>query len=447
MNNSTQETKQMQPILEEDILVAEAEAQITKSLALLNSQVNLEGSAYYSKALTRKRVIRSAEDLLKMVMVYALTDLSCRMVGLWATVMDWGSLSKTGVRKRLQNCQCWIGMLIVQVLLAGKLELPQTKGLNLRLFDASSVSQPGSHATDWRLHLGFNFSSGRMMDIALTDGKQGESLTRWSFAPNEICLADRYYGNLRGLGVLLGAAAAFIIRIGWRNLPVQNREGQPFPLADWLKVQSADPAVPPAQVQVWVATPQGRFPVRVIARAIPPEKAARNRERLRAEAKRKKTKQDERTLLAAGFVMVVTNLPETWLSTQVLNLYRFRWQIELVFKRLKSVLNFDHLRASDPELAQVYLLTKLLIALLITETQWRLVFMAPDAFSDPERPLSLWRFTQLTLEAFRTSVCGSLTWERIVAHLPQLKRYLCDDPRHRKSQLAALLDLQWVYGC
>lgn len=447
MADCTQERQPAQLDLEAPLLGEESEAKIKKSLALLSAQVDLEGSANYSKALKRKRVIRSAEDLLRLVMVYALTDLSCRMVGLWATVMDWGSLSKTGVRKRLQNCQRWIGMLIVQVLLAGKLELPQSNGLRLRLFDASSVSQPGSHTTDWRLHLGFDLGSKRMTDIALTDGKQAESLTRWHFTPGELCLADRYYGTPRGLGVLLGAMATFIIRIGWRNLPVQNRDGQPFPLADWLKVQSTDPSAPPAQVLVWVKTPQGRFPVRVIARAIPPEKADLQRKRLRAEAKRKKTNQDDRTLLAAGFVMLVTNLPETWLPAQVLSLYRFRWQIELVFKCLKSILNFDHLRAKDPELAQVYLLTKLLISLLLTEAQWRLVFLAQDAFSDPEHPLSLWRFSQLVLEAFRTSVCGCLTWERIIAHLPLLKRYLCDDPRRRISQLVSLCNLTRSYGC
>lgn len=447
MSDSTQKSTEIPALVEEPQLTETVERQVEQSLSCLAQHLDLEASASYSRALCRKRVIRSAQDLLKLVMVYALTDYSLRMVGLWATVMEWGSLCKSGVRKRLCHCQNWIGMLIVVVLMRGKLSLPDHAGMRLRLFDASTVSQPGSRKADWRLHLGFDLSAGRMTDVQLTDGKQGESLTRWQFQPNEICLADRYSGVARSLGVLLGAAAFFVIRLGWQNLPLQDREGNPFSLPTWLGVQSADPAVTPAQVALWVPTPQGRFPVRVIARAIPPEKAEKNRRRLRAEAKRKKKRLDERTLLAAGFVMVVSNLPDsTWTAGQILALYRFRWQIELVFKRLKSLLNFDHLRATDPQLAQVYLLTKLLIALLLTEAQWQLALVAPDSFQQPERPLSLWRLTQLTLEVFRQSVCGCLTWDKIIQHLPALDRYLCDEPRRRQSQLVAFHNLGMRYG-
>ncbi len=37
------------------------------------------------------------------------------------------------------------------------------------------------------------------------------------------------------------------------------------------------------------------------------------------------------------FIVVVTNLPEEITAGQILELYRMRWRIELVFKRLKSV--------------------------------------------------------------------------------------------------------------
>jgi hypothetical protein len=447
MRDSTQTIQNTPALVTEPQRNQEAEELADKSLACFDPNLDLEASAYYCGALSRKRVIRSASHLLKLVMVYALTDYSLRMVALWGTVMGWGSLGKSGLRKRLRQCQTWMGSLIVAVLLSEKLELPRPTGMRLRLFDASSVSQPGSHKTDWRLHLGFDLSAGRMTDVQLTDGHQGESLTRWQFQPNEICLADRYSGVPRSLGVLLGAGAWFVIRLGWQNLPLQDRQGQSFSLPTWLGVQSTDPAAVPAQVDLWVTTPQGRFPVRVIARAIPPEKAEQIRHRLWVEAKHKKTHLDERTLLAAGFVMVVSNLPElTWTASQILQLYRFRWQIELVFKRLKSVLHFDQLRAKDPQLAQVYLLTKLLVALLLTEVQWRLALAAPETFHQSDRPVSLWRLTQLSLEAFRQAVCGCLTWNKIAEHFSELDRYLCDEPRRRKKQLSTFQQMGKVYG-
>jgi hypothetical protein len=335
----------------------------------------------------------------------------------------------------------------VAVLRAGQVELPTHSQYRYRLIDASSVSRPGSHPIDWRLPLDFGLSGQGIQGVHLTDGSVGESLTHWQFQPNEVVLADRVYGVARSLGVLFGALASFVIRIGWQNLPLLDRAGRPFLLCDWLRVQSTDPAAAPAQAQVWVNTPQGRFPLRLIARAIPPEKAEKIRTKLRAADKHKKHRPDERSVLAAGFVMVVSNLPDpAWTASEILALYRFRWQIELVFKRLKSLLYFDHLRARDPQLAQVYLLTKILIALLLGDAQWRLVLAAPDRFQDTNHPASQWRLTQLVLAAFRQSVCGSLTWDKIVQHLPELDRYLCDEPRRRHKQLASLRHLRMVYG-
>ncbi len=430
----------------DEIELSEEELEMMQTaVTRLEARVDLEGSAHYSGALTRRRIIQTAIHLLRMVMVYALKDMSLRMVGLWGTLMEWGSLSKNGVRKRLLQCRTWLGMLVVLVLMQGKVQVPAGSQYRYRLIDVSNTSQPGSRKIDWRLHLDFGLRG--IQGVQLTDRSVGESLTHWQFQPDDIVLADRIYGVLRSLGVLLGAMAYFVIRIGWQNLPVTDREGQPFSISDWLRLQSSDPAARPAEVKVWVNTPQGRFPIRLIARAIPPEKTEKIRQALRAEAKHKKRRQDERSLLAAGFVMVVSNLPEaTWQSSQILALYRFRWQIELVFKRLKSLLSFDHLRTKDPQLAQVYLLTKILIALLIGEAQWRLALRSQPDFQDPEHPISQWRFTQLVLEAFSQSVCGSITWGAIAKHWHQLGRYLCDDPRRRKRQLVSLGFMGMVCG-
>jgi Transposase DDE domain len=425
--------------------IEEAEQTVEQAMQTLEKRIDLEGSARYSGALRRRRVIQSGRNLLRLVMVYGLTDYSLRMVGLWGTVMGWGSLCKSGVRKRLRQCQGWIGMLIVLVLLSGKLSIPRYRGLRLRLIDATTVRQVGSRKANWRLHLSFDLSSARIDEVLLTSAKEGETLTHWQFQPDEICLADRYYSVPRGVGMLLGAMALFVLRIGWQNLPLQDQEKQPFRVSDWLRVLSCDPAATPAQTQVWVQTPQGRFPIRLIARAIPPEKAERIRQNLRKAAKERKHGLDERSLLAAGFVMVVSNLPESWSASQILDLYRFRWQVELVFKRLKGILAFDHLRATDPVLAQVYLLTKILIALLLEECRWQVALSNPEALQDTQHPVSCWRLTQLLHEMLRQAICGSLTLDLIQKHQGQLRRYLCDDPRRRPSQLAHLPHLGEVY--
>src|SRR3546814_4177071 len=65
-------------------------------------------------------------------------------------------------------------------------------------------------------------------------------------------------------------------------------------------------------------------------------------------------------------MMLLTTLPaETADPDRVLALYRLRWQIELAFKRLKSLLHIDRLTAKDPRLARCWLAANLVAALLI----------------------------------------------------------------------------------
>jgi len=71
------------------------------------------------------------------------------------------------------------------------------------------------------------------------------------------------------------------------------------------------------------------------------------------------------TLEYAHYVMVFTTLPaEQFSSDEILEWYRVRWQIELVFKRMKSLAQLGHLPKHDEQSARAWLYGKLLVALL-----------------------------------------------------------------------------------
>ena len=53
-------------------------------------------------------------------------------------------------------------------------------------------------------------------------------------------------------------------------------------------------------------------------------------------------------------------------AQQVMELYRLRWQIEIEFKRLKSLIGLGHLKKHDTRAARSWLQGKLLVALLIS---------------------------------------------------------------------------------
>ena len=68
----------------------------------------------------------------------------------------------------------------------------------------------------------------------------------------------------------------------------------------------------------------------------------------------------------AKYVIVFTTFPAAaFPAERVLEWYRLRWQVELVFKRFKSLAQLGHLPKRDDESAQAWLYGKLLVALLV----------------------------------------------------------------------------------
>jgi IS4 transposase len=100
--------------------------------------------------------------------------------------------------------------------------------------------------------------------------------------------------------------------------------------------------------------------------------SAAEAERCRQRAQRKSRKQGKalqpQTLQAAGYVLILTSLDVAQFSAEdILAIYRLRWQIELLFKRLKSLLHLDELPAKDPDLVRCWIYAKLIAALLLEE--------------------------------------------------------------------------------
>jgi hypothetical protein len=92
------------------------------------------------------------------------------------------------------------------------------------------------------------------------------------------------------------------------------------------------------------------------AHRLPPAQAAQARQRARAEARKKGRTVQQRTLALAEWVLIFTTLaPEVLPTETVMALYRVRWQVELVIKRLKSILNIDHLRARKNSVWPIYI--------------------------------------------------------------------------------------------
>lgn len=324
---------------------------------------NLDELAVATGALRRRRAVTSGEDLVRLCLGYALQDWSLRQTAAMAEMMGWQAISDVAVLKRLRGCPELLKELI-STILARRLEAVARPALRVCLVDATTVSRPGSSGTDWRLHVSFDLHALRLHRIQLTDATGGESLSRFAAAPGEIYVGDRAYGTTPGVVGLLEAGGGLIVRTSLQQIRLTGPEGGSASLIAWLG-RLGDAAAGECPVQV---SSKGRsWPLRLVALRKSPEATEAAMQRARRDSARKGHAVREETLVLAGFVAVLSDCEDAVTPLQILETYRFRWQIELAFKALKSLLFLDNLRARDPALAQTYLLAKLLGALLAEE--------------------------------------------------------------------------------
>jgi hypothetical protein len=201
----------------------------------------------------------------------------------------------------------------------------------------------------------------------VTDAHGAELLERTPMDKGDVLLADRNYLRPAGVQAAVAADAHVLVRLRWTHSPMRDGDGRAFhALGHAKKLKVGQIGAWP----VWLPVPEAKsISGRVVATKLPAPVAAKAERR--AAKTKKGRKPDPRSLEAAHFVMVFTTLPETLLAAgDVLELYRYRWQIELAFKRLKQLLKLGRLPHKDPRAAKAWILAKLVVALVL-ETLYR----------------------------------------------------------------------------
>jgi hypothetical protein len=350
-------------------------------LSMLPAGLDLDSSARASGALVRRRIVRSAETLLRLALVYC-CGLSLRQTSCWAGVQGLGKMSQVGVMKCLRRSATWLGHLL-GAQLAQRAQCREVKGFRLRLVDATTVSAPGSQGTDWRVHLGFDLGSLSIDSVELTGAEGGESLSRFRVGPREVLIGDRGYAHAKGLGSVQQAGGEFLVRLNWQNLPLQTPQGEAFDLLQAARAL-ADTEAAEFAVQTAATRKTASIPARLVILRKSELASQESRKKILQEARKKGRQIDPRTLEAASYIFLLTSLPADHLkAAQVLELYRFRWQVELAFKRMKSLWAFGSVPAKDPELARTYIYAKLLTALLVEDLTETLRSHSPWGFRLP----------------------------------------------------------------
>ena len=315
-------------------------------------------------AIRRARGVGSADCLLQLILMHTATGLSLRQTVVRAREQSIADISDVALLKRLRASEPWLRWLT-----ATMADLDETVAIQrllarrrVRAVDATTVKEQGGAGTDWRVHYTLRLPDLSCDFFELTDAQGGETYRRIPVERGDLLLGDRGYSNAAGVGAVRAAGGDVLVRWNSFSFLLKTAEGKPFePLRELNQL-------PKRGAMEWAVsfTHDGqKYTGRLCAIRKNAVAAERARGKMRRDARKKQKQANDEALKLAEFVMVFTTVSSKELSTRdVLEIYRVRWQIELRFKHLKSLLGLGCLPKYDDASCRAWIQAKLLCSLL-----------------------------------------------------------------------------------
>ncbi|HTV54341.1 MAG TPA: transposase [Terriglobia bacterium] len=261
-------------------------------------------------------------------------------------------------------------------------------------------SDPLDRGTEWRAHVLIDPGTGGFRAVELTDARGGEGYGRYRVSAQEVILGDRAYATARGLWAIQSAKAYVVVRMNPHTIRVCDETGKRIslrskemgvPKVGGVEFNILIPALPEKTTKSHKSWPLARAIAWIPARAV----AARTR--------------------LGEVIWLLTALSADQASPhELMQLYRLRWQIELFFKRLKSLLHLDVLPSRQGPTAKSWMLARFLAAALAQELVRPAGPLSPPGGMNCCRPgytHSAWSRFRMSLWALRAAVLGKGAWQ------------------------------------
>ena len=305
--------------------------------------LDLDSLAVESGALVRRRGVCDGEALVRSLLLLGLPNSSVERASIMARELGLGRMHKTAYLKRVCKSEKLLQSLFLETLKFSVDTGDKWKHLRLIAVDATCLCGPAAAGTDQKLHTVYDLGRGLPISVEITDRHGGEALWRHGcFGKGDLVLSDAGYGYNRSFLWALNSGARICIRFNFQSVKLYNGSQERIWADDINATMPAEDAL-----DIVVHLPGWDSPLRAVG-----------------------SRNDK-----GEPVWLLTDLSQEELPTyEVRQLYRRRWQVELYFKRLKSMLDLDDLPTRDGPTARPWIWTKLILASLA-------VLMAHERFS------------------------------------------------------------------
>ncbi len=184
-------------------------------------------------ALKGLRKDRSVDNLLRTLLIHLGCGHSLRETVVRARQANLADLSDVALLKRLRKSKEWLYALCVRLFQEHGVAVATGGGLQLRAFDATTVKEPGTTGSLWRMHYSVCLPSlvCDFFKLTRTEGEgTGVSFAQFPIRTGDHVVADRGYSTASGIGHVANAGGQLIVRVDTGALPLCTVSGKPFDL-------------------------------------------------------------------------------------------------------------------------------------------------------------------------------------------------------------------------
>ena len=306
--------------------------------------------------------IKTADDLLRMILLHVAADMSLRKTA--AVVAETGGpiVSPYCLHIRMRAAGPYLAALVAALLASTDHCVAETfDGYDLIAVDATAFSGRCASGTDARIHAAIRLSNFAVTSATAFGVEVGETFKRFEWKHGQLAIGDRAYCNPPGIAWVIDRGADVLVRLNRGTVRMIDARDKPLDLFTWVRTIAVGVVVErTVRITATIDRKKRLIEGRLVATRLPDDKAEEARKRVRDEEGAKVTPEK---IEMASYVVLFTS--STLTANRCLEVYRLRWQVELLFKRWKSICHFDRLPNERPDTILSWVTAKLLLGLIV----------------------------------------------------------------------------------
>lgn len=331
--------------------------------------------------IQRKRMIKNPADLMLLCLFHLINGTTLIEISEVARLLKIGEFSDVAFMKKFEKCTEWFNWISEHLIKAAVSDFQKPSFLeNYRVaaVDVSDVVEKGRSGQLYRLHYSIDIFNMNSIQHKITKRDVGETLLNFELHKGDLIIGDRIYGTINGIKHCIKCESDYILRLRTNCFKLYDENKKEVDILSNLSNLDYEEST---DFSVFIKDYNKVFiPVRICVKKKSKEACENALKKLKRRASKQQHALNNITIKFNEYIVLITSLSKAIATEDVLETYRYRWQVECYFKRLKSIMDFGDLPKKREGSSLAWLNGKIMVALMIE------IFISKGFFSPNNVP-------------------------------------------------------------